>query len=123
MAVGDVILFRSQQVIGRDNRLKHHLCVCASTRQYLFVCHNQRTDDFPITNADCPGLPEEESYLSLSRVLFEPSPRRVDPTCTVSAGFLKALYTHVQSSGVMSPIDKRKILGGLAAFAPPEDDA
>lgn len=116
--VGDVIAAVTKNVIGREAALKHHLCVCDQTHQYLYVCSRQYTDDFPLDLEDCPGLDLKTSYVSLSRVLFCPSFKSPALTCHVSPAYLKALFDHVTTSKVMSPRDKTKIIVGLAPHLP-----
>jgi hypothetical protein len=115
--VGEVWGFHTRNVIGKAEAFKHHLCVCARTHQYLLVCSHQYPDDFPLSNLECDGLEHDESYLSLSRVLFVPKlPRTATLTCQVSKEYLAALCAHVALSQVLSPIDQQKILTGLAPY-------
>ena len=116
--VGDVLAAVTTNVIGKDSALKHHLCVCNQTHQYLYICSRQHTDDFPLTLEDCPGLELEASYVSLSRVLFCPAFKKPTLTCHVSPAYLKSLFDHVTTSKVMSPRDKTKIIVGLAPHLP-----
>ena len=119
MAVGYILGFHTRNVLGKAEAFKHHLCVCEKTHQYLLVCKNQYPDDYPLTALDCPGLDLEESYISLSRVLFVPKiPRGATLTCAVSQSYLSSLYAHVAASKVMSPIDQQKVLTGLAPHLP-----
>jgi len=113
--VGEVYGFHTKNVIGKPEAFKHHLCVCDKTHQYLLVCSRQYPDDFPLSNLECEGLELDESYLSLSRVLFVPKvPKTAVLTCTVSKAYLTDLYAHVAGSQVLSQIDQQKILTGLA---------
>lgn len=117
-SVGEVIAAVTKDVIGKESALKHHLCVCDRTHQYLFVCSRQYPDDFPLSLEECPGLELETSYVSLRKVSFAPSLKNTTLTCKVSPDYLKALFDHVLVSKVISPRDRNKVITGLAPYIP-----
>lgn len=105
--------------------MKYHLCVCADNRLYFFICHERRDYDYPITKKDCPGLPNEESYISLSGHLHVPDDdmRGADHTCTVSGEFLRRFTEFVRLSHALSERDRRLYLAGLMAHCDNEKNA
>jgi hypothetical protein len=117
--VGEVVGFVTSNVLAKDKAYKFHLCVGDRTHQYLLVNSRQFPDDFPLTNLECDGLELDESYVSVSRVLFVPTvPKGARWICKVSPAYLSGLYAHAASSGVASVVDQMKILNGLAAHLP-----
>jgi hypothetical protein len=114
--VGDVIRDWTTNLLTRNGDWKYHLCCCDRNLQFLYVCSYQLSDDFPLTDTDCDGMPNEESYLSLSRPIHVSSfSRRSTWTCRVSDEYLAALLAHIRSSPKMTPKDKRKVVPGLAS--------
>lgn len=117
--VGDVIGFVTSNVIAKDKAYKYHLCVCDKTCQYLLVNKRQFPDDYPLSNLECGGLERDESYVSISRVLFVPNiPKSADWVCRVSPAYLAELSAHVANSVVATPVDQLKILKGLLPHLP-----
>jgi hypothetical protein len=113
--IGGVYGFTTKDVINHEELFKWHICDCNKTHQYLFVCRQCYPGDFPIPNGECEGLPLDLSYISLGRALFRPKiPNNAKVACVLSADFLRALYGHVEISDEMAPVDKRKILPGIA---------
>lgn len=113
---GDVIGAWTTDVIGHDRRFKHHLCVNEAERQFLFVNTRRYPEDVLLTSVECDGLTEEESWVSVSRVMHVAKfAKDASRTCTVSDDYLLALFHHAQGSRVTSEVDRRKILTGIAA--------
>src|SRR5665213_1159188 len=112
-AVGDVIGFFDDRLLGAPN-FKYHLCICSREGLYLLICSKQRTEDFPITDEECPLLQNEESYVSLSRIQQRRKiPRRYRGPHRVSDEFLQSLLDHVIRSKVVTPMDQRRISAPL----------
>lgn len=113
---GDVVGARTRSAIGHTERFKHHLCVHEGERHFLFVNSRQYPDDFPLSAAECPGLDLDVSYVSVSRVLHVAHfPRDAVLTCAVPDAYLLALFEHARVSRVISEVDRRKVLTGIAA--------
>jgi hypothetical protein len=113
--VGDVVGIKTKNVIGKESAFKWHLCICSPDRRYLFVCSRQYYGDFPIANRQCPGLENETSYISLSRLIHVPDVlmRSAKRACCVGDSFLRQLWNHVMGADVLSEIDRKKIINGL----------
>jgi hypothetical protein len=105
--------------------MKYHLCVCATNRLYFFICGDRRDHDYPITNKDCPGLPNEESYISLNGHLFVPDDemRSGKRTCVVSQEFLERFTEFVRLSDALNERDRRLYLTGLLTHIQNENNA
>lgn len=121
--VGEVVFAPTNQRIGNSEwGMKHHFCVGAVNRIYLFVCKRQFQYDFPITKVDCCGLELEESYISLVKPRFVPDDKlrsaRTRTTCAVSADFLERFRLHVVHSPFLNEKDRRVILKELPILGP-----
>jgi hypothetical protein len=113
--IGLVAGFRTKDVEDHDELFKWHLCVCDRTHQYLFVCGRQYEGDYQLTNLECSGLYYQVSYISMRAVLFRPKiPANARLGCRLPISYLRGLYEHIKASEVMSPINKQKVLPGLA---------
>ena len=114
IVVGNVVRAFTTKAAGKGPTPKFHLCVCDQEWHFLFVSKNQYPNDYPLSNVECEGLERATSWLSLSPVLHVPKMRRYETVCTVSHEYLRGLYKFAQASKVMSPVDKRKVLTGIA---------
>lgn len=106
-SVGEVIGFHTDDLLGCKNdqgALKYHLCVCAMKSIFLFVCTRSFDGDYPLSKQICPGLKEEISYISMSRIIHAESPiqKRSRVFCVVSNLYLEGLLKHIEVSENMS---------------------
>lgn len=113
--VGDVVRAVTASAKFQGPTVKYHLCVCDKHWHFLFISSHEYAGNHPISDEDCPGLPNEVSYISFSPVLHQANlARGADVVCHVSDQFLRDLYGHAQISKVVTPIERRKILEGIA---------
>lgn len=118
--VGEVIYAITRKRKTNPNAgWKYHFCVCSRNRLYLFICGERKRHDFPITRADCCGLPNDESYISLNGYKFVPDHEMRDAdherTCIVSDEFIAAFAQFVRDVPILSERERRIILTGLSA--------
>lgn len=113
--IGLAVGFPTTRVINHDTLFKWHLCACDKTHQYLFVCERRYEGDYPLSSLVCGGLRYDVSYVSLRKVLFYPKLQSsYREACRLPGSYLRGLYEHIQVSEVMSPLDKSKVMPGLA---------
>jgi hypothetical protein len=97
--------------------LKYHLCVCDVDRRYMWLCSNPRKYDFQVLKRDCPKLPNEISYVSLSSILHVPDSRwrRRHPQSLglVSGEFMVAFRNYIRYVPALSDDERRPLLDGL----------
>ena len=116
-SLGEVVWASTRQRIGKPERgFKYHFCICTVQRLYLFVCSRGFKFDFPITKADCPGLPNDMSYLSLASYKHAPDHdlRGVVSTCVVSDDFMERFRNHVLYTDILAERERDIILAGIA---------
>ncbi|HEX3672992.1 MAG TPA: hypothetical protein VHU87_01850 [Rhizomicrobium sp.] len=117
-SVGQVIGFWTEDVLAPDadgGNYKYHLCVDADAGLHLFVCSNQYPFDFPLPKARCPGLAEDTSFISMSRVIRRSDiPRKHRIACRVTDEFLRELLSHIPGAKTLSENDKLMISSGIA---------
>jgi hypothetical protein len=96
---------------------KYHLCVCNVNRIYLWLCSFPRKYDFQITQKDCPQLPKEVSYVSLSSKLHIPDGRlrraKPETMCIVTDSFWISFRQFVAAVPSLSEDDRKVLLTGL----------
>lgn len=113
--IGLVVGFRTKNVENHDELFKWHLCACDKTHQYLFVCGRQYDGDYGLNNRECNGLDYNLSFVSMRAVLFIPRlPSNAKLACRLAPSYLRCLYDHITATEVMSAVDKKRILPGLA---------
>jgi hypothetical protein len=113
--VGEVIGFPTTRVIGKDKAYKYQLCVCAKTRQYIFVCGEKYSDDdYPLPRLHCSKMPYQVSYLSIWKVMhIARIPKGADRMCILPNEYLEALLEHVRRSDAITEVDRRKVVVGV----------
>lgn len=112
--VGRVIADQTRLGINPNTNYKYHLCVCGQNKLFLFINSRHYPEDFPLPKAECTGLRNPESYISVWRVLHIPSfTNSVRLIGSVSPAYLRALIDHVRTCTVARDAEKKQIIGGI----------
>ena len=118
LEVGLVIGFWTEDVVnpGVDRgSYKYHLCVDSHAGLHLFICSEGYPFDFELPRLKCPGLTEEMSYVSLSRVIERRTiPKKHRIACRVSDEFLRELLEHIPRAKTLSENEKLAVAVGIA---------
>ena len=119
LGVGQVVGFWTEDVLNPGDEggsYKYHLCIDSHTGLHLFVCSIGYQFDFPLPQAQCLGLTESMSYISLSRVIVRKSiPKKHRIACTVSDEFLRDLLDFLPKAKTLSENDKLSLTLGIAS--------
>src|SRR4051812_473940 len=98
--IGEVVGCWTEDVLnpGPDGgSYKYHLCVDSHAGFYLYVCTSGFPFDFELPKHRCPGLTQQMSYVSLSRVIHRSTiPKKHRLLCRVSDDFLLSYWNFFQ---------------------------
>jgi hypothetical protein len=118
LEVGLVIGFWTEDVINpgpEGGSYKHHLRIDAHAGLHLFVCSDGYPFDFELPRYRCPGLANEMSYVSFSRVIERKTvPKKHRVACRVSDEYLRELLDHLPRAKTLSDNEKLAVTIGIA---------
>lgn len=117
-AIGEVVRALADKLKFKETGgFKYHLCVCNQNRLYFWLCSKPRKYDFQITDKDCPNLPKEVSYVSLSSKLHVPDERmrRAKPQSIGIAtdDFMRAYLDYLRAVPALADDERELILAGI----------
>lgn len=115
--VGQITKAFTSKLIFGEPKYKHHFMICVNHRLYYYICSKKRREDYPITHNDCPKLPNDISYISLSRYYHvsddEFKKMKSEHTCTVTDEFLSRFTEHVRNTPVLNERERKIVISGL----------